>query len=99
MLAWSLAALGLLDELVSALPPSEVPWTLAALAFARGEELEAASILGGIGAVASQAFCRLSAARGGDHSQLDAALAFYRSVGATRYLREGESLLATSRSA
>jgi class 3 adenylate cyclase/tetratricopeptide (TPR) repeat protein len=99
MLAWSLAALGLLDELVSALPPSEVPWTQAALAVARGAELEAASILGGIGAVASQAFCRLSAARGGDHSQLDAALAFYRSVGATRYLREGESLLATSRSA
>ena len=53
-------------------------------------------MLGEIGALASEAYCRLSAARAGDLTQLEPALAFYRSVGATRYVREGESLLAAS---
>jgi hypothetical protein len=43
--------------------------------------------------VASEAFCRLSAARDGDLAQLEPALAFYRSVSATRYVRECELLL------
>jgi hypothetical protein len=47
-------------------------------------------------ALASEAFCRLEAARGGDITQLGTALAFYRSVGARRYIREAESLLAES---
>ena len=98
-LAFALTALGSGDRLAAGLPPSDVPWSHAALAFAQGDELGAAAILGGIGAVASEAFCRLSAARAGDPSQLEPALAFYRSVDATRYVREAESLLATSRSA
>jgi hypothetical protein len=49
-----------------------------------------------MGAVASEAYCRLEAARAGDLTQLEPALAFYRSVKATRYLREGETLIAAS---
>ena len=52
----------------------------------------------------SEAYCRLVAARElveqGRRTEADAqlgrALAFYRSVGARRYVREGESLLAVS---
>jgi hypothetical protein len=35
----------------------------------------------------------------GDADQAERALAFYRSVGATRYVREGESLLPAQRPA
>ena len=72
------------------------PWALAGKAFARGDPVGAADILGGIGAVASEAFCRLSAARDGDLAEREPALAFYRSVGATRYVRECELLLLAS---
>ncbi len=71
-------------------------WARAGIAFARGDPAEAAAVLAAIGARASEAYCRLAAARAGDLSQLEPALAFYRSVGATRYVREGESLLAAS---
>ena len=37
--------------------------------------------------------------RSGTDADVRLALEFYRSVGATRYLDEGESMLATSRSA
>jgi hypothetical protein len=43
-----------------------------------------------------EAYDRLSAARAGDLDQLEPALEFYRSVGATWYLRQGESILAAS---
>ena len=44
----------------------------------------------------AEAFCRLSAARDGDLAEREPALAFYRSVGATRYVRECELLLLAS---
>ena len=75
---------------------TEIPWARAALTFARGDARGAAEILCGMGAVTSEAYCRLEAARAGDLTQLEPALAFYRSVGATRYLQEGESLMAVS---
>jgi len=57
-----------------------------------------------MGAARSEALARLRAAerlvrdgrRAEADEQLQRALAFYRSVGATRYVREGEALLAAS---
>ena len=59
---------------------------------------------GEIGAVTHEAFYRLRSAeqlvaqgrRAEADEQLRAALAFYSTVGATRYIREGEALLAAS---
>lgn len=97
VLAWTLTMLGRGDEAVAVLErASETPWIEAGIAFARGEPVAAAEILTGIGALASAAYCRLSAARRGDLAQLEPALAFYRSVGATRFVEEGELLLAAS---
>ena len=75
---------------------ARIPWARIGIAFGRGDPTQAAELCAEIGAFASEAYCRLSAARGGDLGQLERALAFYRSVGATRYVREGESLLAAS---
>ena len=63
-----------------------------------------ADILGEIGSRPMEAFCRLRLAealvaagrRAEADEQLRAALAFYRGVGASRYVREGEALLAAS---
>ena len=64
----------------------------------------AAEIFDGMGAPTPAAFCRLRAAealvaegrRAEADEQLRRALAFYRGVGATRFVREGETLLAAS---
>jgi class 3 adenylate cyclase len=80
------------------------PWIETARAVASGDFRHAADVLSGIGAVSDEAFYRLRAAeqlveqsrRAEAHEQLGRALAFYRSVGATRNLREGEALLAAS---
>jgi class 3 adenylate cyclase/tetratricopeptide (TPR) repeat protein len=97
VLAWTLTVLGRNDEAVAVLERApETPWIEAGIAFARGEPAAAAEILTEIGALASAAYCRLSAARRGDLAQLEPALAFYRSVGATWFVEEGESLLAAS---
>jgi class 3 adenylate cyclase/tetratricopeptide (TPR) repeat protein len=97
VLAWTLAAHGRGPEVAEAAAPlGDIPWAQAAAAFGRGDAVAAAEILGGIGAVSSEAFCRLTAARAGDLAQLEPALAFYRSVGAERYVREGEALLPAS---
>ena len=97
MLAWTLTQRGEARSAAAALEPyAGVPWARIGLAFARGDTVGAAEQCGEIGALASEAYCRLAAARAGDLAQLEPALAFYRSVGATRYVREGESLLAAS---
>jgi hypothetical protein len=49
-----------------------------------------------MGAATQEAYSRLAAARAGDLTQLEPALEFYRSVGATWYLRQGESLIPAS---
>ena len=46
-----------------------------------------------IGSLPDEARARL---RAGDAENVAKALAFYRSVGATRYIRQGEALLAAS---
>jgi hypothetical protein len=105
VLAWTLTAWGRGAEVVAALESYTVnAWARVAIEVARGDPAAAAEIFARMGARTSEAFCRLAAARqlaGQDRraeadSQLRPALGFYRSVGATRYVREGESLLAAS---
>ena len=104
-LAWTLTPLGRGEELADALDRfGGNPWARAGRAFALGDPVGAADVLGAIGALSSEAYCRLAAARSmveegrraEADAQLVAALGFFRSVGATRYVRVGESLLAAS---
>jgi tetratricopeptide (TPR) repeat protein len=103
--SWTLTALGYGSRLADALEPWRmIPWVSAALAFARGDPVAAAEICAEIGAGTQEAYARLSAARlfvdrgrrAEADVQLERALAFYRSVGATRYVRQAESLLPAS---
>jgi hypothetical protein len=80
------------------------PWLKAAAAFARGDLRSAADQLAELHSPPLESYARLRAAerllaeggRGEADVQLQRALAFYRSVGATRYIREGEALLAAA---
>jgi class 3 adenylate cyclase len=80
------------------------PWFAAARALADQEFVRAAESLDSMGAARSAALARLRAAqelvktgRQVDvDNQLRHALNFFRSVGATRFIREGEALLAAS---
>ncbi|HEY7004785.1 MAG TPA: AAA family ATPase [Gaiellaceae bacterium] len=77
-------------------------WNDAALAVVSGEDLAAAGLYSEIGSRPDEAFARERAAaalaqarrRGEAEAELARALAFFRSVGATDYLRRAESLLA-----
>jgi class 3 adenylate cyclase len=77
-------------------------WIEAAKAFASRRAADAADTFADIGARPEEAYSRLRAAdvlissgRGGEgQEQLQRALAFYRSVGAAHYIREGEALVA-----
>jgi len=103
-LAWTLSALGRGAELIDALPAYEYPWHLAARAFAAGDLGRAADIMGDMGAVSEEARDRLWLAhtlveqgrRTEADAELQRALAFYRSVGATRYIQQAEALRAAS---
>jgi class 3 adenylate cyclase/tetratricopeptide (TPR) repeat protein len=68
-------------------------WLEAALAFVSKELELAADLYAALGSVADEAYARL---RSGDPAQVERALEFFRSVGATRYTREGETLLAAT---
>jgi class 3 adenylate cyclase/tetratricopeptide (TPR) repeat protein len=97
VLSWTLTEAGRGEECASALEPFvRSPFAKIGVTFARGDPVGAADQCAEIGALASEAYCRLTAARAGDLTQLEPALAFYRSVGATRYVLEGEALLAAS---
>jgi class 3 adenylate cyclase len=105
VLSWSLARLGHGQELAAAAARfSDSPWAEAGIAFALGDSARAADICAEMGAVTEEAFARLAAARQlaeqGRRAEADEhlgrALAFYRSVGAKRYVQEGEALLAAS---
>jgi class 3 adenylate cyclase len=96
--------LGCAQELVAALANHlELPWTEAARAYASGDFVRAGEIYARIGSKPEEADARLRAAEAlleqGLHAaadvQLQSALAFWRSVAATRYVREGETLLAS----
>jgi class 3 adenylate cyclase/tetratricopeptide (TPR) repeat protein len=77
-------------------------WRRAAVAFASGDPIGAARIYAEIGAGPEEAYARLRAAelllrenrRAEADVELEQALAFWRAVDATAYVREGEGLLA-----
>jgi hypothetical protein len=104
--AWTASELGRGDEMLVVLQrePFRSPWAPIAEAVARRDFRAAADGLREVGAVSSEAFYRLRAAeqlveagrRAEADKELRSALAFYASVGATRYIREGEALLAAS---
>ena len=105
-LAWVAQRFGRSDEVLAAVKdePLQTPWLLAARAIAEGDFVRAADIYAEMGDVPAEAFSRLGAAeafvaegrRAEADEQLRPALAFFRSVRATRYVREGEALLAAS---
>jgi len=103
LLAWTLTALGRGRELIDVLPlQADVPWVRAAEAFAVGDVGRAADICAAVGARTEEARDRLWLAealiepdrRAEAGSELERALSFYRSVGATRYVHQGEALMA-----
>jgi class 3 adenylate cyclase/tetratricopeptide (TPR) repeat protein len=104
ILAWALATLGRGAELIGSLPKGDVPWVQAARAYASGDLRAAADTCAGMGAVTEEAHDRLRLAeeliaqhrRSEADIELQRALSFYRSVGATRYIREAEAMLAES---
>ncbi len=105
-LAWVAVTLGRESELIEVLErePFKSRWLRAALAVTSRDVRTAADIFGEMGITTHEAFYRLRAAealvaegrRAEADEQLRPALAFYRSVDATRYVREGEALLAAS---
>jgi class 3 adenylate cyclase len=107
LLAWVLSSPGDRERLATLLERRKdmaVPWNRAAESIVRGDPLGAAEILADAGDATEEAYARLRAAeqlveegrRAEANGQLQKALAFYRSVGATRYIRQGERLLAAS---
>jgi class 3 adenylate cyclase/tetratricopeptide (TPR) repeat protein len=94
-LAWTAQKLGRGEEVLAAAKDEqlETPWLFAARAIAAGDFVRAAEIFTEIGDVSLEAFYRLQT---GVEQEVRQALAFYRGVAATRYLREGETLLAAS---
>jgi hypothetical protein len=68
-------------------------WERVATMVSAGAFHEAAEMLEEMGVRTYEAYCRLRAETDEDVKK---ALEFYRSVGATRYIREGEALLAAS---
>jgi hypothetical protein len=91
------------ERLLDALRAAERPtrWDGAALAVLTGDLVGAADRYAEIGALPNEAYMRLRAAErlrttGDDaaaEAQLGRSLAFWRSVGATRHIREAEALL------
>ncbi|HSF62166.1 MAG TPA: adenylate/guanylate cyclase domain-containing protein [Gaiellaceae bacterium] len=103
-LAAAMDALGRGQEFLERAPGlgTATPWLEAASCWVRGEFGRAADLFGEIGSLPDEALARLRAAEklvaGGRRPEADEelarALAFWRSVGATRYVHEGEALLA-----
>src|SRR5439155_21653750 len=95
LLAWAAVQIGRGAEVVELLDrePFKSPWLRAGVAVASRDFRHAAEILGGGSFKAYEAFFRLQS---GAESDVRAALAFYRGVGAARYVREAEALLAVS---
>jgi tetratricopeptide (TPR) repeat protein len=104
--AWVARMLGRSEDLLEAIKdePADTPWVHAARAVAAGDFMRAADLFMEMGASMQEAFYRLCAAealvaegrRAEADEQLRRALAFYRSVGAARFVREGEALLAAT---
>ncbi len=106
-LAVTLSLLGRENEFLEAVPPanlSSTQWFEAAAAYLSGDFARAADVYAAIGSLPDEAYARLRAAealvregrRAEADAQLERSLAFWRAVGATAYVREGERLLAES---
>jgi hypothetical protein len=105
-LAVALDQLGTGAELAALIDrsPVKTPWRNAAAAYVAGGFQAAAAEYSAIGALPEEADARLRAAealiREGRRTEADAelklSLAFWRSVGATAYVREGDALMAAS---
>ena len=104
-LVWAADVLGRGEEVLALLPAAaETPRNRAGRAVLARDFESAASIYEAMGAVRSAALARLRAAeqlvdagrRAEADAQLQQALAFFRSVGARRYVERGEALLAAS---
>jgi hypothetical protein len=105
-LAWVFVDLGRSDELVGATAHAVVrdPWIAVAEQIGRGDYPGAADLYAEIGALPNEAYTRLRAAaqlldpgrRREADEQLRRSLEFWRSVRASRYVGEGESLLVAS---
>ena len=102
-LAWAAIRVGRGDELLRGIERNpESLWRTASLALFRGDLLEAADLYSEGGHLPGDAFMRLWAAQellaegrpAEAEEQLDLALAFWRSVDATRYIAEAEALRA-----
>jgi class 3 adenylate cyclase/tetratricopeptide (TPR) repeat protein len=102
-LAWVLARLERSQELVEATEQATIRTrhVEAAGALARGEYVRAADMYAEMGSRTNEAYTRLRAAAqlsSGDRqrdAQLERALAFWRSVNASRHVREGEAIAAS----
>jgi hypothetical protein len=92
-LACVLVPVGRRDDLERALGgvKLDLPWVAAARAYAAGDAVAAAEVFHEIGDRPDEAYMRLQS---GIDSEVRKAIDFYRSVGATRYVREGEAALA-----
>jgi tetratricopeptide (TPR) repeat protein len=105
-LAWVLTGLGRAADLIEAVGRVTIRtgWIEAAELLGRGDYLSASHLYEEIGTRPNEAYTRLRAAaklaeqgrRAEADEQLQRALAFWRSVGARRYVREGESLFAAT---
>ena len=102
--AWLVRDLGLGDELAAALRKySEIPWIDDMKAITSEDPLGAVAILADLGSRPGEAFTRLRVAetlaaegRGVEsEAHLGKAVEFYRSVRATRFIRQAEVLMAT----
>ncbi|MFL6068312.1 MAG: AAA family ATPase [Gaiellaceae bacterium] len=96
-----LAELGRGDEYVAAAAESRPsPWLDAGVLVGRGAYAEAADAYETIGARATEAWARVLAAEASaDAAQAERALAYFRSVRATPYVRRCEAVLASPRAA
>jgi hypothetical protein len=105
-LTWAGLQLGREAEIAAVLErqTAKLPWIDVARAVLARDFRAAADQLAAMESPTQEAFYRLRAAealvaegrRAEADEQLRAALAFYRAVGATRYMREGEALLAAT---
>jgi len=101
--AWAAREVGYADELdrLLAQQKRQTKWTVVTRAVVRGEYAEAAEMFAQIETRPHEAYARLRAGeklvatgrRPEADEQLKSALGFFRSVGATRYMREAEALL------
>jgi hypothetical protein len=100
--AWHIGDEARLDNAISAMPPN--PWLAAGASLIRRDFAAAETLLDEMAAASSAALARLWAAewhvehgrRPEANPGLERSLAFWRSVGASGYVRRGEALLAAA---